>query len=457
MGNSSETNDVVSRQEVKRRVTNTVLLILAFFLVICGLLWSTNQSDSQKKEALTAGARNEELNREIADLRTELAVLNAELTMITASSDKEIPTAESQALDDSQITEVIPEHDIEITLLEDVKPVTDKIKQELLEDMTDPPQESSAMIDGRRELTNQNYDLAIRNFENVEKSAPEYIAARLGVANAYFYSQRFNKAISAFTFVLQQQADSVEALIGLANAHHRLDQRAQQIAAYERVISIEPEKWLHYNSRATAHLMDGNNEQASLDFQRAAELAGPKKADQATALENLGLIYLREQQWLVAYKHAEEINQLDSKHAWNWLIRGIAAAKLKRNVDAYVSFDNWFKYKKATDPYLLKQLLPEPIHVYVDVNPVGLTKLVDPPKISGDICENDSQCKSYRCKPGAPLNKINYCVLEDKVCAAANSNGYLADESLEIDGIRVRCYQPQAGNARWTLDSQANK
>jgi tetratricopeptide (TPR) repeat protein len=456
MGNSSEINDVVNRQEVKRRVTNTVLLTLALFVVICGLLWSVNQSVSQKKEALTASAQIEELDSEIADLRTELVVLNAELNMVEASSDKEILPLETQPIDNSPITEVIPEHDVEIILLEDVKPSTDKISEELLEDTTDPQQESSDMVDGSRELTNRNYDLAIKNFDKVETSAPEYIAARMGVANAYFYSQRFDKAITAFTFVLQQQADSVEALIGLANAHHRLDQREQQIAAYDKAIGIEPEQWLHYNSRATAHLMDGNNEQASLDFQRATELAGPKKADQATALENIGLIHLREQQWSTAYEHAEEVNRLDAMHAWNWLIRGIAAAKLKRNVDAYVSFDKWFKYKKATDPYLLKQLLPEDIHAYIDTTPLGLTKLVDPPKISGEICDNDSQCKSYSCKPGPPHNKINYCVLKDKVCSAPNSNGYLINELLEIDGMRVRCYQPKAGYARWTIDNRAS-
>ncbi|MBT7952359.1 MAG: tetratricopeptide repeat protein [Gammaproteobacteria bacterium] len=454
MSELPEITKVVSRPGAKRSLSIPILFIVVLLIAICGLLWSMNQSASQKKEAHTVSAQIAELNNVIADLRTELVVLNAELNMVEASSNKEFLSLKSQPIDDGQNTETIPEHDVEIILLEDAMSTTDKINEELLENTADPQQESGDMVDGSRELTNRNYDLAIKNFEKVETSAPEYIAARLGVANAYFYSQRFDKAITAFTFVLQQQADSVEALIGLANAHHRLDQREQQIAAYDKAISIEPEQWLHYNSRATAHLMDGNNEQASLDFQRATELAGPKKADQATALENIGLIYLREQQWSTAYEHAEQVNRLDAMHAWNWLIRGIAAAKLKRNVDAYVSFDKWFKYKKATDPYLLKQLLPEDIHAYVDATPLGLTKLVDPPKISGEVCDNDSQCKSYSCKPGAPLNKSNYCVQKDKVCSAPNSNGYLINELLEIDGMRVRCYQPKAGNARWTINSR---
>ena len=167
------------------------------------------------------------------------------------------------------------------------------------------------------------------------------------------------------------------------------------------------------------------------------------------------MIYLREQQWQLAFEHANEVNRLDVKHAWNWLIRGIAAAKMERNVDAYVSFDEWFKYKRATDPYLLKQFLPESIHAFIDVSPVGLTKLVDPPLISGQVCVNDFQCKSSACRPGPPFNKINYCVAADKLCSAMDSNGYLAGETLIIEGTKYRCYQPESSNARWTPDNRA--
>ena len=289
----------------------------------------------------------------------------------------------------------------------------------------------------------------------MEAEAVDYVSARMGVANAYFYSHQFDKAVVEFNNVLSLQADSAEAAIGLANAHQRLGQRQDQIEAYDRAIAIEPNQWLHFNSRATAYLLDNNNDLAVRDYLQATRLASPVKTDQATALENIGLIHIREQQWQLAFQHANEVNQLDTKHSWNWLIRGIAAAKLKLNVDAYVSFDEWFKYKRSTDPYLLKQLLPDSIHVYVDVTPAGLMKLVNPPLPGGEPCENNSQCKSYACRPGPPFNKTNYCVVKDKLCSAKDSNGYLLGESMVVDGIKVRCYQPDSANARWTEDNRA--
>ena len=224
--------------------------------------------------------------------------------------------------------------------------------------MPHPQQESSGLTEGNKALSKLNYNNAIKYFTKVESEAADFINARMGVANALFYSHQYEKAVTEFAYVLSLQPDSVEAVIGLANAHQRLGQRPEQIAAYDRAIGMEPAQWLHYNSRATAYLMSGDNERAIQDFRQASRLARPVKADQATAFENIGLIHLWEEHWQQAFQHANEVNRLDRQHSWNWLIRGIAAAKLKRNVDAYVSFDEWFKYKRPTDPYLLKQLLP---------------------------------------------------------------------------------------------------
>jgi tetratricopeptide (TPR) repeat protein len=448
-------NTIVDRKMTPQQPTTiSILLFTGLIIVICLLVWSVNQTAILKVEALGSEAKIEELSREVAALREELASVKAELAMTGGVIDHRVALTGSLTESANQVVNMIEEHDAEATMSIPSDIQSDSAEDNELEDMADPQQASSGLTDGKQALTKLNYSSAVESFTKVDSSAPDYIEARLGVANAWFYSHQYDKAIVEFAYVLKKKADSVEAAIGLANAHQRLGQRQQQIAAYDKAISIEPQQWLHYNSRATAYLMDGNNEDAIQDFRQAGRLASPVKADQATALENIGLIHLREQQWKQAYEHADEINKLDVKHSWNWLIRGIAAAKLKRNVDAYVSFDEWFKYKRSTDPYLLKQFLPESIHAFVDVSPAGLTKLVDPPLISGEPCENDSQCKSYACKPGPPFNKTNYCVAKDKDCSALDNIGYLLGEALEIDGIKVRCYQPEAGNARWTVDSR---
>jgi tetratricopeptide (TPR) repeat protein len=441
--------------KLNQPTTTTTVLICCVLFVTGLLIWSVNQTAGLKVETIISKARIEELSKEVAALHQRILDAKIESSATIRIIEPIEPLTGSLSEPASNVEKNSEDRQAELEKTASTSIQTGISQEGMLDDMAQPNQESSGVIEGNRALLTLNYNNAIENYTKVEADAADYINARMGAANAYFYSHQFDKAVDEFANVLKLEPDSVEAAIGLANAHQRLGQLPEQIAAYNTAISIEPEQWLHYNSRATAYLMNGDNEQAIEDYRQATRLAGPNKADQASALENIGLIHLREQQWELAFEHANEVNKLDIQHSWNWLIRGIAAAKLERNVDAYVSYDEWYKHKRSTDPYLLKQILPESIHAFIDVSSIGLTKLVDPPLTSGDLCANDSQCRSLTCRPGAPLNEVNYCVAEDKQCAAVDSNGYLTGETAVVDGIKVRCYQPESANARWTLDNRA--
>ncbi len=443
---------------VRKQPTIASVVMLGCTVFVAGLLaWSINQTASLKIKALAATDRIAEFDIEVATLSEELVAVKLELkkaNSILADNNLQMALLAGQGN-----RAAVPEKE-EITEIVSPTPAvigSDVARDEQLDDMPHPQQASRGLTAGNRALSKLDYNNAIENFAKVEADTADFISARMGVANAYFYSHQYAKAVTEFTNVLEHQPESAEAIIGLANAHQRLGQREQQIAAYDRVIDLEPEQWLHYNSRATAHMMNGDNDRATQDFLKAARLADPVRTDQATALENIGLIHLREEQWQQAFQHANKVNELDVQHSWNWLIRGVAAAKLERNLDAYVSFDTWFKYKRSTDPYLLKQYLPESIYAFVDVSPAGLAKLVDPPLISGQHCDNDSQCRSNICRPGPPSNKFNYCVAANKNCSAPDSNGYRIGEKLVVEGVEVRCYQPESANARWTVDSRSAK
>ena len=316
------------------------------------------------------------------------------------------------------------------------------------------PEEQNIFKSANEKLTKLDYQGAIEEFSGVKKDSREYVTARLSIAQSYFYAHDYRRAIDEFEFVLELRPDLVAAAIGLANSHSRLGDHAAQVAALDRAIATEPGNWLHYNGRATARLAMGEYDLARKDYERAAKLAGQNKTLQANALENIGIIYLNREQWQEAFEHADDVNKIESSLGWNWLFRGIAAAQMEHNIDAYVSYDQWFKYRKATDPYLLKQLLPEALHKYVDVSVAGLPGLIDPPLLAGNACVNDYQCRSQQCRPGAPDNKSNYCVAEELDCAAENSAGFLAGELLEVDGASVRCYVPLKANPRWTRDNR---
>ena len=312
--------------------------------------------------------------------------------------------------------------------------------------------EKNIFDNANEKITKLDYEGAIEEFSSVGENSPEYLNARLGIAHSYFYAHDYRRAAEEFEFVLQRNADLVVAAIGLANSYQRLGNYGAQVDALDRAIEAEPGNWLHYNGRATAWLAQGEYTRAQQDYSRAADLAGENRTLKANALENIGIIYLNRQEWQKAFDHADSVNEIEQTLGWNWLFRGIAAVQMERNIDAYVSYDQWFKYKKATDPYLLKQLLPESLYEYIDISVKGLPKLIAPPLPAGDACVNDYQCKSRKCRPGAPDNKSNYCVDDQRDCAVEGRAGFLAGEHFEIDGISVRCYAPLKANPRWTRD-----
>ena len=421
----------------------TTLLLSAVILLLGLLVWSY-QENRGLESALTRA------ERQIAELEKQGLPLPENPQPKTRVLSTEKPEPVSSTLSLERLALPGPPATMADTPAPEIKEDTRPADEGALADLPDPGKAPDELALARQAFATLDYDEALKNYASVTPESEDYLPARLGVANALFYSHQYEEAAREYAELAVLAPDSVDALIGLANAHQRLGQHAQQAAAYDKVIKLQPKKWLHYNSRASAHLMNNDHVRAERDFRQAAQLAKANSKDQATALENVGFIHLREKEWQQAFELANRVNEIDRKHSWNWLLRGIAAAKLERYVDAYVSYDEWFKTKLATDPYLVKQLLPDSLHEYVDVSERALTRVVDPPLISGDLCVNKYQCKSLQCRPGPPSNHLNYCVAEDKDCAAPNSNGYLLGETLLAEGVKVRCYQPQAANARWT-------
>lgn len=418
------------------------MFLMSTVVVIALLMWSVNQTTNARLELDAADERIGELSRQILELRDELALRRAEsfdgsaAHLQTVDPFSGIPEMSTVSPDSAADGKENPEEVMNNRMA--------------VRDLSEP--ESQSIAAGTNALASLNYTEAIEHFEEVRSSEREFETARLGIADAYFYSQQYRSAIAEYTNILNIRKDSVRAAVGLANAYGRVNEHQKQIKTYDRIISLQPGHWLHYNGRATAYLLQDEDEKALEDYLKAVKLASPDKTFQAAAMENIGLIYLRRGQWLTALQHSTNVNRLDRKQAWNWLIRGIAAAKLKRNVDAYIAYDEWFKYRRATDPYLLKQYLPEDMHQYIDVDASELGKLVNPPLISGEKCDNNFQCKSLLCRPGPPDNKFNYCVAADKHCAAHEANGFNLGEFTEINGIRYRCYEPINATGRWTRD-----
>ena len=335
---------------------------MSVIIILSGLLlWFFSQNKILQSTIESAQNRISGLETQVRELGTK----DPQTTATDLSTPQWIEQVELEQISSSVLPVTVRENDIGV------------LEKDSLDKLPDPGAEPDELSRAKDAFAALDYNSAIDNYAQVKTDAEEFALARLGIANALFYSHQYEKAVAEFKHVHSLRPDSVDALIGLANSHQRLQQHAARIAAYDKVVKLEPEKWLHYNSRATAHLMSNDHVRARKDFNQAASLARANPADEAKALENVGLIYLKEAKWQQAFQHADKVNSIDRLQSWNWLIRGIAAAKLERNVDAYVSYDEWYKNKRATDPYLLKQLLPDSLHQYIDVSPKALAKLVD--------------------------------------------------------------------------------
>lgn len=428
-----------------------VVFVLLFILLIMSVLVFrlSNQISSLQQ------VKSDDVSR-LSQMQEKMSVLEDELKTRRQQDFPEQAVAELQTNQSSWPVHSPPGVSIEKEPVKDilsVEKLDDAVVDNRIDDVANPNTEAEQYAKAKQALAALRYDDAIDSFSKVQEEEAAYIRARMGIAQSYFYAHKYERAAEEFSAILDRQPAQVEAAVGLANAYQRLGEHDKQVAALDRAIETEPDNWLHYNNRATAWLAGGEYEKAMTDYQQAEKHAGQNQTFRANALENIGIIHLSQERWQTALDHADEVNQIDATLGWNWLFRGIAAARLERNIDAYVSYDNWFKYRKASDNYLLKQLLPESLFEYVDVSAQGLPLLVDPPLQAGEPCVNDYQCDSRSCRPGAPDNRQNYCVLTGRDCAAPDSIGFLEGEFVKLEGISVRCYLPVDARPRWTRDS----
>lgn len=429
------------------KLSSYYLYLVLFFLIAGLAFWFKGEIEGIKGNVNESGILLAEVQQEQVLLQAELQKLRMQLAV--SGADEVLPMHDGLSLNPDN-----PAGQSDGKFANE--PVTEQSESsrsvESIDGSGDTVEEVTDFDLGKSALANGYYQVAIEHLGKVEPSDKRYLESRLDIANAYFFSQKYAEALTAYEKLLKLQPESVEALIGLANTYNRTGDKGEQIAAYTKAISLEPGKWLHYNSRGSALYQNGNYDKAMEDFIEAARLARQSKTDQALALENIGLIHLSREKWQVAFQHTSNVNNIDSKRSWNWLIRGIAALKLSYSNDAWVSFENWFKYKRPTDPFLLKQFLPEPLQELAEITPAELARLIDPPAVNGAVCVNNAQCASNYCAPGAPDNRISYCAAGNRDCAAIDKEGYKAGQKIEIEGISVRCYRPDTGPGRWTVD-----
>ena len=100
-------------------------------------------------------------------------------------------------------------------------------------------------------------------------------------------------------------------------------------------------------------------------MQTAVKLAKTNR-EKAGAMENIGLFYLKKQQWEQSFKNSDEVNEVYDKMSWNWLIRAIAAKRLDNKAEEETTaISNWCNIGKTSGSLQsLKEYVPHEVEYY---------------------------------------------------------------------------------------------
>jgi len=99
---------------------------------------------------------------------------------------------------------------------------------------------SAAEIDSMRAAVSRHYDEAAASFEDVIKSAPNFIAGYYNLAQIRLLQQRFDEAIPVYRRCLELSPEHVPAQYGLGLALANTGQLAEASAALEAVLQRQP-------------------------------------------------------------------------------------------------------------------------------------------------------------------------------------------------------------------------
>ena len=218
----------------------------------------------------------------------------------------------------------------------------------------------SAFLNEDYETAHDEYTLAL---ELRDDWVDVYLARGTNFAAQREYGQAVQD-LSAGLRLADDRADLYAARCFVFLRSGRLDDALQDCNT--AVADTFEGDWVPLNYRGFVHYMLGDDDQAIDDWTRAAEYR-VDPLSKARSLENLGLVYLRTEDWIRALDHATDVHDLSADRPWNCLFRGIAADKLNEEEVAESALQCWRESDVSVDDLLaLRGYLAPSLHSYVD-------------------------------------------------------------------------------------------
>ncbi|MEL6915283.1 MAG: tetratricopeptide repeat protein [Pseudomonadota bacterium] len=130
--------------------------------------------------------------------------------------------------------------------------------------------------------------LATATYDRVPQTAPEFIAAELGRADALYTAKRGEAAVEALRQLSKAHPEISTIPIKLGDTLRRLERYGEAAKAYTTGLSlierIDDRHWFTFFARGISHEREGNWDAAESDFRRALEM----RPDQPQVLNYLG-------------------------------------------------------------------------------------------------------------------------------------------------------------------------
>lgn len=142
----------------------------------------------------------------------------------------------------------------------------------------------------------QNYELAVKTFDQIDPDSRAYVQAMLGKAAALRLMERPNEGVETLIAVAAAHPEIAPVHVALADAYRYEERWAESAAAYDKAIALYaedvPAQWAVYFARGIAHERGDNWPLAEADFRKALEL----QPDQPSVLNYLGYSYVEKRQ-----------------------------------------------------------------------------------------------------------------------------------------------------------------
>lgn len=183
-------------------------------------------------------------------------------------------------------------------------------------------------------------DFTGRNEEGIElhkwiiDQHPYSELAWFNLAAAYQGLKLYEKAIDAYKYALVINEKFDYAYRNMADAYIRLRKYRDAIEALERVAELARPEDVIYEAIGHCHDRLGNHAQARFNYRKASHL----NPEDAKLIHNIAVTYLREKNWLQAFKYLEMALRSNRRNPEFNMAMGEAKLQLGQHRDAVAHF-----------------------------------------------------------------------------------------------------------------------